>query len=54
MRVLIVGGCGFLGAYLTRFVLERGDTVVVQDVKTEDSPFRWVLTPEEQARATVL
>ena len=54
MRVLIVGGCGFLGTYLARFIMERGDEVVAQDVKTEDSPFRWVLTPEEQARAVVL
>ena len=53
-RVLIVGGCGFLGTYLARFIMERGDEVVVQDVRTEDSPFTWVLTPEEQARATVL
>ena len=54
MRVLIVGGYGFIGSYLARFIMERGDEVVVQDVKTDDSPFRWVLGPDEQARATVL
>ncbi|MCC7104844.1 MAG: NAD(P)-dependent oxidoreductase [Chloroflexi bacterium] len=54
MRVLIVGGCGFLGSYLARFIMERGDQVVVQDVKTVDTPFQWVLTPEEQKQATVL
>lgn len=54
MQVLIVGGCGFLGSYLARYILERGDEVVVQDVRTDDSPFTWVLTPEEQSRVTVL
>ena len=54
MKVLIVGGCGFLGAYLARFIMERGDEVVVQDVKTNDTPFSWLLTSEEQAQATVL
>ena len=54
MRVLIIGGCGFLGSYLARFIMERGDDVVVQDVQPENSPFRWVLTPAEQARATVV
>ncbi len=53
MKVLIVGGCGFLGSHLARFIMERGDEVVVQDVQTEDSPFRWVLTPREQAAAVV-
>lgn len=53
MRVLITGGCGFIGSYLARFVMERGDEVVVQDVKVDGSPFTWVLTPEEQKRAKV-
>lgn len=41
--VLITGGSGFIGTYLTLALLERGDRVVNFDVRPASGPMAWLL-----------
>lgn len=49
MRVLITGGYGFIGAWIVRNLLARGDAVWVYDLKEDARRLRLVL-PEEKVR----
>lgn len=49
MRVLITGGYGFIGAWIARNLLARGDQVWVYDLKEDPRRLRLIL-PEEQVR----
>ena len=50
MRVLITGGYGFIGAWITRNLLARGDEVCVYDLKEDPRRLRLIL-PDERGRA---
>lgn len=49
MRVLITGGYGFIGAWIIRSLLARGDDVWVFDLKEDARRLRLIL-PEEQVK----
>jgi nucleoside-diphosphate-sugar epimerase len=49
MRVLITGGYGFIGAWIVRNLLARGDHVWVYDLKEDPRRLRLVL-PEDRVR----
>src|SRR5688572_20092575 len=49
MRVLLTGGYGCIGAWITRRLLARGDEVFVYDLKEDPRRLR-LLVPEEQVR----
>jgi nucleoside-diphosphate-sugar epimerase len=49
MRVLITGGYGFIGAWIIRNLLARGDEVWVYDLKEDPRRLRHIL-PDEQVR----
>src|SRR5262245_34888105 len=49
MRVLITGGYGFIGAWIVRNLLARGDRVWIYDIQEDPRRLRLVL-PEEQVR----
>jgi nucleoside-diphosphate-sugar epimerase len=49
MRVLITGGYGFIGAWIARNLLARGDDVLVFDLKEDPRRLRLVL-PEAEVR----
>jgi len=42
-RVLVTGGSGFLGCYVMKNLLRRGDTVVNYDVRPPREEYRWLL-----------
>lgn len=49
MRVLITGGYGFIGAWIARNLLARGDRVFVYDLKEDPRRLRLIL-PEEKVK----
>lgn len=49
MRVLITGGYGFIGAWIIRNLLARGDEAFVYDLKEDPRRLRLIL-PDEQVR----
>jgi nucleoside-diphosphate-sugar epimerase len=49
MRVMITGGYGFIGAWIARNLLARGDRVFVYDLKEDPRRLRLIL-PEEQVK----
>lgn len=49
MRVLITGGYGFIGAWIARNLLARGDAVLSYDLKEDPRRLRLVL-PESEAK----
>ncbi len=50
MSVLITGGAGFIGSWLARSLLRRGESVVVVDANFETTPLRRMLSPDEAQR----
>jgi nucleoside-diphosphate-sugar epimerase len=52
MRVLITGGYGFIGAWIIRNLLARGDEVWVYDLKEDARRLRLILSESEAAKAT--
>jgi nucleoside-diphosphate-sugar epimerase len=52
MRVLLTGGYGFIGAWIIRNLLERGDSVWVYDLKEDPRRLRLILPEEQVRRAT--
>jgi nucleoside-diphosphate-sugar epimerase len=51
---LIIGGAGFIGAYVARRLLAVGQAVSVYDRDVRHSPIVSLLTPDELARLTLL
>ena len=52
MRVLITGGYGFIGAWIIRTLLTRGDQVWVYDLKEDRRRLRLILPETEVMRVT--
>jgi nucleoside-diphosphate-sugar epimerase len=52
MRVLITGGYGFIGAWIIRNLLARGDRVWVYDLKEDPRRLRLILPEEKVTQAT--
>ena len=49
MKVLVTGGCGFIGSHLAARLVEQGRQVsVLDDLSTGrvENPFSWTLDPE--------
>ena len=42
---LVTGGSGLIGGYVVKALRERGDSVVVFDIKPPDPKMQWVLSP---------
>lgn len=51
MNVLITGGYGFIGAWIMRNLIRRGDRAFVYDLKEDPRRLRLVVTEEEAAQA---
>ena len=54
MRVLITGGYGFIGAWIIRTLLARGDDVFVFDLKEDPRRLRLILPEADVAKVTFL
>jgi nucleoside-diphosphate-sugar epimerase len=52
MRVLITGGYGFIGAWIIRNLLARGDQVWVYDLREDARRLRLILSESEVAKVT--
>ena len=52
MRVLITGGYGFIGAWIIRTLLERGDDVFVFDLREDARRLRLILPESAVAKVT--
>jgi nucleoside-diphosphate-sugar epimerase len=50
MRVLITGGYGFIGAWIIRRLLQRGDTVFVYDLAENPRRLDLILSPDQLAQ----
>ncbi|MBI2321314.1 MAG: NAD(P)-dependent oxidoreductase [Chloroflexi bacterium] len=53
MRVLMTGGTGFIGSYVARLLLARGDDVVAYDLLPDRNTLQRILAPEEAARVEI-
>ena len=42
MKILITGGCGFIGSHLTELLVERGYNVTVFDKYTFNGSLGWL------------
>ena len=49
MRVLLTGGYGCIGSWITRNLLERGDRVFIYDLKEDPRRLKLIL-PAEKVR----
>lgn len=47
MNFLVIGGAGFIGAYVTRTLLAQGHKVVVYDMSLAENTLGKVLSAEE-------
>ncbi|MCU0704449.1 MAG: GDP-mannose 4,6-dehydratase, partial [Fimbriiglobus sp.] len=54
MRVLITGGYGFIGAWIIRTLLARGDSVFVFDLKEDPRRLRLILAEAEVGKVRFL
>jgi nucleoside-diphosphate-sugar epimerase len=54
MRVLITGGYGFIGAWIIRNLLARGDSVWVFDLREDARRLRLILPESEVAKVTFI
>ncbi len=52
MRVLLTGGYGCIGSWIARNLLQRGDQVVIYDLKEDPKRLRLIL-PEDQVKQIV-
>ena len=49
MKCLVIGGAGFIGAYVVKALLAAGEEAVVYDLMLADNTLNKILTPEELA-----
>lgn len=54
MRILMTGGTGFIGSYVARRLLARGDDVVAYDLLPDRNTLQQILTPDEAARVEIV
>src|SRR3712207_8662253 len=54
MADLLIGGAGFIGAYVARQLLDAGEDVAVYDRDVRHGPIVDLLRPDELARLTLL
>jgi len=54
MNVLILGGAGFIGAYVVKALLAEGSNVVVYDMLLGDNTLNRILSPEQLAKVTTV
>jgi nucleoside-diphosphate-sugar epimerase len=52
MRVLLTGGYGCIGSWITRFLLERGDDAFIYDLKEDTHRMRQIMSEEQVRRVT--
>ncbi len=52
MRVLLTGGYGCIGSWITRFLLERGDDAFIYDLKEDTHRMRQITSEEQVRRVT--
>jgi nucleoside-diphosphate-sugar epimerase len=52
MNVIITGGYGFIGAWIIRELLARGDSIFVYDLKADPRRLRLILSDDDIARVT--
>lgn len=54
MRVLVTGGTGFIGSYVTRLLLARGDHVVAYDLTPDQNTLQRILSAAEVAQVEIV
>lgn len=54
MRVLMTGGTGFIGSYVARHLLARGDEVIAYDLLPDRNTLQRILAADEAARVEVV
>jgi nucleoside-diphosphate-sugar epimerase len=54
VRILMTGGTGFIGSYVARQLLGRGDEVAAYDLLPDRNTLQQILTPEEAARVEIV
>ena len=52
--ILVTGGTGFIGSYVVRRLLRRGDRIIAFDLVPDRNAMDLVLTPEEAASVTLV
>jgi UDP-glucose 4-epimerase len=53
MKCLVIGGAGFIGAYVVKALLAAGEQAVVYDLMLADNTLNKILDPEELAQLTM-
>lgn len=54
MKVLVTGGCGFIGSHLTEALIARGDDVHVLDSETADNDIFYKFPKAQYTKASIL
>lgn len=54
MNVLVLGGAGFIGAYVVKALLAEGENVVVYDMLLTENTLYRILTPEQLSKLTMV
>ncbi len=54
MSILVTGGAGFIGSFVTRSLLKRGEEIVVLDANVDNSPLSKILGRDEIERLALV